>query len=193
MKAWIHDLALAAKEDYSTKLRLKSRQNNHLYWAGWGVASAGIVTNDRALFDWGIDRYREAVSDIRDDGALPLELDRRTRAAGYHMFALQPLIMLAEAGEANGIDMYGYQDHRLKRLIDLNIAALDDMDAIGKLNGYKQQDLYTETALSWMEPYYARFHDKRVVPWLEKYRPMGSRRTGGNMTALYFPFQPVKK
>lgn len=185
IRNWISEIAYKAKEDFSTNTQLKSRQNNHLYWAAWGVLSAGLATGDRTLFDWGVDRYRYAIDQIGDDGSLALEMERRKRAASYHMFALAPLIMIAEAGAANGIDLYGERDNRLQKLIDLNIAALSDMDVIGRKAGYPQEDLYTESALAWMEPYYARFHDERVVPWLTKYRPMASSRIGGDMTALY--------
>jgi len=187
VRDWIHALAVKVRDDYSTGTDRESRQNNHLYWAAWSVAAAGIATGDRSLFDWGVDRYRFALTQIRDDGALPLELDRRTRAASYHMFALAPLVMLAEAGEANGIPLYAENGNRLQKLIELNIAATGDLSAIGKLNGFEQENLYSESSMSWMEPYYARTGDKRVIPWLMKYRPMGSRRLGGNMTALFAP------
>lgn len=191
IRKWISEIAYKAKEDFSTNTKLKSRRNNHLYWAAWGVLSAGLATGDKALFDWGVDRYKFALDQIRDDGSLELEMERRTKAASYHMFALAPLILIAEAGEVNGIDLYALKQRRLQKLIDLNIAALDDMNVIGAKNGYKQEDLYNESALAWMEPYYARFHDVRVEKWLKRYRPMGSTRIGGDMTALYETAQPA--
>lgn len=191
IRKWISDIAYKAKEDFSTHTELRSRRSNHLYWAAWGVLSAGLATGDKTLFDWGIDRYRFAIDQIRDDGSLDLEMARRTKAASYHMFALVPLIMIAEAGETNGIALYAERGNRLQKLIDLNLAALDDLNVIGSKAGYKQEDLYTESSLSWMEPYYARFHDPRVVKWMEKYRPMGSSRIGGNMTALYSVREPA--
>ena len=190
IKKWLRDVAYKAKEDFSTHTELKSRRNNHLYWAAWGVLSAGLATGDRKLFDWGIDRYRFALGEIRDDGSLELEMQRRSRAASYHMFALAPLIMIAEAGETNGIGLYAEKGHRLQKLIDLNIAALDGLAIIGDKAGYKQEYLYNESNLAWMEPYYARFHDERVRKWMAKYRPMASTRIGGDMTQLYGPAKP---
>ncbi|MDX3909070.1 MAG: alginate lyase family protein [Sphingobium sp.] len=187
IKKWISDVAYKAKEDFSTRTELKSRRNNHLYWAAWGVLSAGLATGDRKLFDWGVDCYRFALAQIRDDGSLELEMERRKRAASYHMFALAPLIMIAEAGEVNGLGLYAEKGHRLQKLIDLNIAALDNLNVIGDKAGYKQEDLYNESNLAWMEPYYARFHDERVLKWMTKYRPMASTRLGGDLTQLYSP------
>ncbi|WP_260924708.1 alginate lyase family protein [Novosphingobium sp. 9] len=184
---WLHKLAIAAKSDFSRDPDLNSRKNNHLYWAGWSVAAAGIATGDRSLLEWGMDCFRTGVDQIRDDGTLPLELARRNRAASYHMFAMQPLIMLAEAGETNGISAYAYNDGRLKKLIDLNLRALADKSVFQSLTGFEQEPSETASALSWMEPYFARFHDARLLPWLSKYRPMNTRRTGGDITALYAP------
>lgn len=190
IRNWIHAIALAVKADYSRDLQKSSRNNNHMNWASWGVTAAGIATNDRDLFDWGLQGYAKALDQIQDNGSLPLELERRTRAASYHMFALQPLIMIAEAAEANGIPAYAMKGGRLQKLIDLNLAAVADPQVIGKMNGFAQDPKYSESSLSWVEPYYARTGDARVLPIIEKYRPFGSRRTGGDMTALFFHQQP---
>lgn len=185
VQSWIHDIALAVKADYSRDLHRSSRQNNHMNWAAWSVLAAGVATNDREMFDWGIDGYRKAIDQIQEDGSLPLELERRSRAASYHMFALQPLVMIAEAGEANGIAMWRMKDNRLQRLIDLNIAAVADREIIGRMNGFKQDPNFSESSLSWVEAYFARSQDARVLPLINKYRPFGARRTGGDMTALF--------
>lgn len=193
VRKWIHAIALDVKADYSRDMHKSSRNNNHMNWASWSVVAAGVATNDRELFDWGIQGYRKALDQIQDNGSLPLELERRTRAASYHMFALQPLIMIAEAAEANGIPAYSMNDHRVQKLIDLNIAAVADPQIIGKMNGYPQDPKYSESSLSWIEPYYARTGDPRVLPLIEKHRPFGSRRTGGDMTALFARQKPPAK
>jgi hypothetical protein len=36
-----------------------------------------------------------------------------------------------------------------------------------------------------MEPYHARFADARLKPWLDRFRPLKNRRTGGDATLLY--------
>lgn len=193
IRTWIHAIAMEVKADYSRDTTKSSRNNNHMNWASWSVLAAGIATNDRSLFDWGLQGYVKALDQIQDNGSLPLELERRKRAASYHMFALQPLIMIAEAAEANGIEAYAMKGNRLQKLIDLNIAAVADPQIIGKMNGFHQDPSYSESSLSWIEPYYARTGDQRVVPLIEKYRPFGSRRTGGDMTALFFHQQPPAK
>src|SRR5215813_830239 len=57
---WIEKV-VAQSQNYFDEHRKKSTddaQNNHLYWAGVEVAASGIATNDRKLFNWGMETYR---------------------------------------------------------------------------------------------------------------------------------------
>ena len=82
------------------------RQNNHLYWAGVELAAIGVAASNRSDFDWALAAYDNGISQIRPDGTLPLEMARGGRALHYHLYALAPLVLLAEFGEANGLDLY---------------------------------------------------------------------------------------
>ena len=75
----------------------------------------------------------------------------------------------------------------MKRLINRTVSGLADsawfaektgktQSWVGRLNGGK---------LAWMEPYYARFRDPALLPWINRFRPMKNRRVGGNATLLY--------
>jgi poly(beta-D-mannuronate) lyase len=46
--------------------------------------------------NWGIDAYKHGVHDIQDDGTVPMESNRGQMALHYHLYALAPLIMLAD-------------------------------------------------------------------------------------------------
>src|SRR5258708_10779979 len=107
--AWFKRVALGVMppyEDTSSKSRTVPR-NNHSAWAGLAVAAAGVAANDHDLLDWGIRRYRLTISQIQEDGTLPLELARARRALHYHLFAAGPVVVLAELAAANGLDLYG--------------------------------------------------------------------------------------
>ena len=73
--------------------------NNHRYWAGLAVCAAGIARNDNHQFRFGMDAFKAGVDDIGPSGVLPRELARAGMALHYHLYALAPLIMLAELGE----------------------------------------------------------------------------------------------
>src|SRR5262249_18572681 len=148
-------------------------RNNHLYWAALAAAATGIAADDRALFDWAVARYRFALTQIDADGALPQELARASRARHYHLFALAPLVMVAELGASNGLDLYAEHDGALHRLVARVVGSPDDPAWFERRTGHPQErgEALTGWSLAWAEPYYARFHNARLVPYLARLRP----------------------
>ena len=104
-------------------------QNNHLYWAGVELAAIGVAANNRKDFDWAMATYDNGVDQIQPDGALPLEMARGGRALHYHLYALAPLVLLAEFGEANHLDLYAHANGAIHRLVNFSVAGLQDPDA----------------------------------------------------------------
>jgi len=187
VERWISRWTRIVREDYSTGLRRESRRNNHLYWAAWSVSAAAVVLNDHKSFQWGLDRYRFALEQIQEDGTLPLELKRKSKALHYHIFSIAPLILIAETGTRNGIPLYDGRGGALHRLARRSIEALDDpiffqratghvQDWVGELSGDK---------LAWMEPYYARHPQGNLKKWIRRFRPLKNPRLGGDLTLLY--------
>ena len=184
---WIRKVAKAAKADFSRDGHLNSRQNNHLYWAAWGVGAAGMAINDASMFDWAINKAREGINDIQLDGTLPLELARGQRAYHYHLFAAMPLFMLANAAEKNGINLFLRNDNALRRLAELCLKNLGNPIAFQQITG-KKQDLTragTSSDLGWVEIYRQHYKNPRADAALQKFRPMKCSRFGGNVTLLY--------
>ena len=112
------------------------------------------------------DKITMRCADIAPDGTLSLELKRGSKALHYHVISIQALVLIAELGNHNGLDLYGANDSALKRLIKHTMAGLADsgfftektgktQSWIGKLNGAK---------LAWMEPYYDAFAIPRSHP-----------------------------
>ncbi|MBI3707796.1 MAG: alginate lyase family protein [Proteobacteria bacterium] len=124
-EAWLQRLGYAMKAYYERPpgQGISDKINNHLYWAALAAAAAGIAAQDRGLFDWAAGRYLFALTQIAADGTLPLELARAGKALHYHLFSVTPLVMVAELGAANGLDLYAEQGgalgrHRLERRLD---------------------------------------------------------------------------
>ncbi|HEY0797595.1 MAG TPA: alginate lyase family protein, partial [Candidatus Baltobacteraceae bacterium] len=76
------------------------------------------AANDGDLWEWGIAKFAIAAEQITQEGILRLEMERAARALHYHLFALTPLIFLAELGAASGEDLYGAHDGALHRLVN---------------------------------------------------------------------------
>jgi poly(beta-D-mannuronate) lyase len=194
--AWFSRLARAVEPYYPTG----GASNNHDYWAGVAVAASGIAANDRALYDWGIAKYKVGVDQITPDGTLPLEMARGARALHYHLFAIEPLVMIAEMGRANGQDLYSLDNGAINRLANRSVSGIEDPSyftrASGVLQDIKPGGHLSIDEVAWMEPYVAHLQPfdtatawiaTRMRDILKPYRPVIYPRLGGNLTELYSP------
>ena len=181
---WVEKV-IAQSQDYFDAHRKSSSgdaQNNHLYWAGVEVAAAGIAANDRKLFDWGMETYHDGISQIQEDGSLPQEMRRGQRALHYHLYALAPLIYLAEFGEDNGLHSYAQRDYAIKKLVNLCVAGLYDNSFFVKATGIAQDTPNGPPAaeqISWAKIYLARFPDPQLAKLLEQAKSLSYMYLGG--------------
>ena len=181
---WLKKLADAARnycEDKRSRGKGNDAYNNHLYWAGFAVAAAAIASDDRGLFRWGIDAYKQGVHDIREDGTLPLEMERGQMALHYHLFSLAPLVMIAELAAANGIDLYAERDYAIKRLAARCISGLEDPSYFQQRTEVAQvADAEIQSwQISWAQPYTRRFPDARASALLAKASHLSYTMLGG--------------
>lgn len=79
----------------------------------------GGLAGDQDLYGKGLGRYRTALTDAGDDGGLPLEIRRGSRALWYQRLALSELTVMAETAAVHGDDLYGLtvEDHSYDRLL----------------------------------------------------------------------------
>lgn len=168
-----------------------SARANHRYWSGFGVGATGVVANDMDLFQWGIESARIGLKEIQPDGSMPLEMRRASRARDYHIFAVSPLVMMAELGLANGVNLYEERDGALHRLVNRVLLAYRDPSFFEKATGKRQQpypegdDGIPSSRLGWLEPYHLRFPSERTAKILKEKRPVMSTALGGNITDIY--------
>jgi poly(beta-D-mannuronate) lyase len=156
--------------------------NNHLYWAGVEVAAAGIAANDRSLFNWGIATYHVGIAQIQPDGSLPQEMRRGQRALHYHLYALAPLVYLAEFGEVNGLHLYAEHDYAIKKLVDLCTHGLEDNSFFVKATGIAQDTPNGPPAaeqISWAKVYLARYPNPELSKLLSQAKSLSYMYLGG--------------
>jgi poly(beta-D-mannuronate) lyase len=158
-------------------------RNNHLYWAGVEAAAAAVAANDQKLLDWAVAAYRAGIAEIQPDGSMPLEMARGQRALHYHLFALSPLVYIAEFGQVNGIDLYAERDHALARLERLCVDGLKDNQFFVKTTGIAQ-DTPTPGApaaeqISWGVIWESRFPDPALASILAQAGPLSYMYLGG--------------
>jgi poly(beta-D-mannuronate) lyase len=186
IEAWLVKLAESVRPNFEHAGRT-SAANNHAYWAGLAVGAAGAAAQNRPLFDWGLSRARIGIAQVRPDGFLPLELERKKLALHYHLFALAPLVLTAELAAANGVDLYKEGNGAIRRLADRVIAGLADPAPFAAAAGAAQEVKRPPRGadLAWAEPYFARFRDPRLAPLLAAARPLRDDRLGGDLTAAF--------
>lgn len=164
---WMKSVARQTMDFYDAAMTKPGgeSQNNHLYWAGVEIAAIAIAANDRSMFDWAVATYKNGVRQITPEGTLPLEMRRGQRALHYHLYAIAPLVYLAEFGEDNGMDLFTENDHALKRLVDRGIAGLNGSGYFDRAAGIKQDEPSgppTAEAISWARVYVKRFPDAQI-------------------------------
>ena len=158
---WMHSVGEQTIGYYDAHKRVGhgDSQNNHLYWAGVELAAIGVAANNRKDFDWAMSTYDNGVDQIQPDGALPLEMARGGRALHYHLYALAPLVLLAEFGEANHLDLYAHANGAIHRLVNFSVAGLQDPTPFVKATGVQQEIPKTINGdqIGWAPPYAQRF------------------------------------
>jgi len=171
IRRWFRLLSIRVREffdDEATRLG-PGGENNHLYWAGLAVAAEGIVDNNPQATQWGANAYSNGIDAIQPDGSLKTEMARAGRALHYHLYALGPLILIAERLEANGAPAYEDDKGAIHRLVALCLAGLEDPTLFGKRTGVPQVFTlpYSGLDIGWAVPYVHRFPNSPSTPELK--------------------------
>lgn len=164
-----------------------SRWNNNLgCWAGAAAAVAGVAGNSRRCFDDGMSLVMRGITQIDKHGMISSEVARTSRAMNYHMFSLNALLMAAEIGMANGQDLYSANDNALGRLYETVLRNVSDPADFVRATGVRQEwNGPMKEDISWMEVWYSRFRDSRLLPYLKARRPIHDPYMGGNVTLMF--------
>lgn len=133
---WLEQLAtsIARNEDVG---RPGDQRNNVTYWAALAAYNTSVVTGNRALAAWSRDVYRQALSEIDEEGFFPSELKRGQQALRYQWFAVTPLVTLYVTSREKD----GFRDERsrarLVKAITAARAGLTDTALISRRAGTK--------------------------------------------------------
>ncbi|MGH8446815.1 MAG: mannuronate-specific alginate lyase, partial [Solimonas sp.] len=167
----------------------REKINNHYYWAAWSVMATGVVVDRRDQFDWAAKMYGIFAQQVDADGYLPNEMARQTRAAGYQVYAVTPVAMMAAFGKANHVELAAEGNNALQRAAERAIGVYDDPRAYEAKTG-KRQTLEgadeQSSKLAWLEPYcWTVACTGTAAAKLGELRPMKNTRLGGDVTAVF--------
>ena len=180
--AWLTEMAERSHTAFSKPGR---KRNNHWYWLGLATAATAIFADDTTLWQRARSIYDDALRDIASDGTLPLELARGKRALDYHVFALMPIVMMAELATLRGEDWYVRGDGALHRLAAVTLAGEREPALFDRRAGVPQVRPVNMRA-GWTFLYGRRFA-RRVIPSLMRKRH--HRWLGGDVRVLIAAMQ----
>jgi len=163
IRAWLDRLVRRRGPDRVTNPEVASSRNNHRYLRDSVTMAWGAFTGDNALFFEGVNRYRLALEQMREDGSLPLETDRGRDALFYQRHAIASLVAMAEIAAVQGYDLYALTSEAgldLHQMVAFLVAGIDDPAVLAPYTK-APQDL---GFLDW------RGHDRHYMAWFEAYR-----------------------
>jgi poly(beta-D-mannuronate) lyase len=186
-RRWLGQRGQAISRYFDELPMPRAARNNHRAWAGLAVASAGVVARDSKLVAWGADSLRLVSCQATLEGALPLELERGSKALEYHLYALAALMPLAEITARAGGAPYETCAGALHRIAAFTVKGIADPAHVAALAGAAQSGKAPSASkLVFLEPYLARFPDRLPeARRLLAQRPLGLTDLGGNQTLLY--------
>lgn len=162
--------------------------NNLHYWRALAATAVGVIADDRKLFDFGCNTFREAVGEIDANGAFPREMQRHERSLHYQTFALAPLILIAEFAARQHVDLYAYSAHgrTLRDAIVFFGRAVDNPALLRTYTEDTQDMHFSPSDFAWAEFYLRRFGSTGLPPSITGalQQPTADTRIGGSTTVL---------
>ena len=184
-RQWLAALADRVQRYATPRRQRLDLYNNHDYWSCWAVMAAGLVLNEPDRLAWAEQGYWLAIGQItpyQDGVVLPHEAARGTRAAEYHAFALTPLVLMAESGSRNGLDLYEGKGAVLHELA-AQVVHFWRQDGQGVRFAQKQEAI-DDHMMAWWPVYAHRFPERQPLSGKQA-EAFGSRFTGGSLTGLW--------
>ena len=215
IEAWLDNLVWRRGPGRERDPDLTSSQNNHRYLSDSVTMAWGILRGDDDGFRAGVEAYVAALGQMREDGSLPLETARGSRALSYQRHAITSLVAIAEMAAAQGYDLYGIEGPEGQSIHRAIAFLLDGIDQTSRVwayaqendnprayRNYKVQDLGFMTSrghgrhyMAWTEAYLARFPDTGLADRLRQALaefgpaepPLIDDYSGGNMSCFFAP------
>lgn len=213
IEQWLDELVWRRGPGRERDPDLSSSRNNHRYLSDSVTMAWGILRGDDEWFRAGIERYLDALEQMRPNGSLPLETARGARALNYQRHAIGSLVAIAEMAAAQGYDLYGLEGEdgqSIHTAIRFLLDGVDHPEIVwryamenenpGPWRNYKVQDLGFMTKrghgrhyMAWAEAYMARFAGSELALRLQAEldafgsaeQPLIDEYIGGNASCFF--------
>ncbi|WP_245781469.1 alginate lyase family protein [Halomonas saccharevitans] len=167
--------------------------NNHFYRRALYASMVGVLTEDDALFRFGVSAVHSALAEMTPEGGFPRELARGRRALHYQNYALLYLITNMQVIARQGYDIFdlSVEGRTIHDGVELALRGLTAPSHFHERVGLEVPEeqylgfIDDPQYFAWMEIYQARYADPRIDDFLRPYRAIYNRSAGGYLT-LYF-------
>ena len=110
-------------------------KQNHYMCSAVGVMQTAILVNDKESYNWAKKAFNYMTREIRDEGYLPLEITRGTRALYYHNFIMQQMAYMAQLSKLKGEDWWA--NEKFQKLITFVFESTIDYSVIEKHSKFR--------------------------------------------------------
>jgi hypothetical protein len=185
--SWFEKLYLCSRTR-AEEMLLHAQENglgphNQTYPALLSVATTSVVLDKTDGFEWSIEKYKESIATISDDGTSPNEIAHKMEwTLHYHTVIVNFSVHLSLLGEMNGFSGL-FKDAALVRLTNLVLDSYFGATYLEGLTGYEQTQnpLTTPWNLSWLEHLKRYSEDPRVSQLATRFQwKMDHSHTGGH-------------
>jgi poly(beta-D-mannuronate) lyase len=161
-----------------------SNHNNHVLLRATVAAQWAALTGRRHLAEGAQRVARSTLAEMRDDGSLPLETARGTRALWYQRHALSSLVYIAELVRPVGHDLWRAPASGGADLHHAVAFLLDAIDDPGRLAAYTGDADARRQDLGFLE---LRGNGRHYMAWAELYRARFPERSEARRLAALMP------
>lgn len=168
-----------------------SAAGNLRAWSALAGTATAVLANDAVMLGWSAWSVEYVACTALDDGSLPQEMTRKTRALHYQLHAVAPLTVAAALLEQNGISMLDRCGGALERIVTFT---MDDLDAGGvasaahagaeqTLNGGLES--VKDFQLAWGEAWLSLHEAPALETALSMRRPLKYSKLGGDQSRIW--------
>ncbi len=162
--------------------------HNHAVQSSIAGMSIGALTGNKDLFITGIDQWFITLDTMREDGSLPIETRRGTKAMLYLGRTISGLFAIAQRAKVQGVDLFSIErEKNIHRVVDFYLNVADEPKLIlkyakknispGHNKDYTFQEIkkvssYTSSGHGWVKLYISQYpnhpNTKRLLNISEK-------------------------
>jgi poly(beta-D-mannuronate) lyase len=187
---WLEERTLAMMEYFDDDAPQNASRNNLRAWAGFAAAAVSQSTGNRGIADWAAETVELVACQADEDGALPLEMGRGSRALQYQLHAVAPLVVTAAMLSDERRDLFQLCDDAIHRIVGFVPLAFEDPELVNDKAGEEQtyflgEDELEGFELAWADAYLSRFDSPELAALVETYRPLANSKLGGDQERLW--------